>query len=170
MTDVRAAGSRAAGDAQPGTLRQRAYTGYRWLLILFLVAGAVQVFLAGLGVFHLHAYGLDAAGGDSALTPHRVLGSVMAGIALLILLFAVAARPGGWPIGLSATLAVLTSLVQSLLAGLADDHAVYGGLHALDGFGIIAIAAYLLYRARPGARRDDGQREGLPDREAQETR
>ena len=40
-------------------VRRGAAAGYRWLLLLFLVAGVVQIFLAGLGVFHLHAYGLD---------------------------------------------------------------------------------------------------------------
>ena len=169
MTDARTASSRGAGEAEPGTLRQRARAGYRWLLIVFLLAGAVQIFLAGLGVFHLHAYGLDAAAGDSALTPHRTLGFTMGGIAILILVLALLARAGRQAITLAVVLVVATSFVQSLLAGLADNHAVYGGLHALDGLLIIAIAGYLLYRAR--AARDDGQRrEGLPDREAQETR
>ena len=45
-------------------------------------------------------------------------------------------------------LVVLTSLMQSLLAGLADDHAVYGGLHAFDGLLILGIAAYLYVRSR----------------------
>jgi len=135
-------------------------------LLLFLVAGAVQIFLAGFGVFHLHAYGLDATAGDSALTPHRVLGNVMGGIAVFILVLALVARVGRLAITLAAALVVATAFVQSLLAGLADDHAVYGGLHALDGLLIIAIAAYLLYRARTGIRRDDGQRrEGLSDLE-----
>jgi len=45
-------------------------------------------------------------------------------------------------------LVVLPSLVQSLLAGLADDHAIYGCLHAFDGLLILGIAAYLYARAR----------------------
>ena len=45
-------------------------------------------------------------------------------------------------------LVVLTSLVQSLLAGLADDHAIYGGLHAFDGLLILGIAGYLYARSR----------------------
>jgi hypothetical protein len=167
MTDSRTV---VAGATEAGGSRRRAHAGYRWLLVVFLVAGGVQIFLAGFGVFHLHAYGLDATAGDSALTPHRVLGSVMAGIALLIVAFAVAARSGGRAIGLAVVLLAMTSLVQSLLAGLADDHAVYGGLHALDGLAIIAIAGYLLYSATR-TRRGGGQRgERLPDREARESR
>jgi hypothetical protein len=57
-------------------------------------------------------------------------------------------RPGGRAITGSAVLVVLTSLVQSLLAGLADDHAIYGGLHAFDGLLILGIAAYLYARPR----------------------
>jgi len=45
-------------------------------------------------------------------------------------------------------LVVLTSLVQSLLAGLAEDHALYGGLHAFDGLLILGIPAYLYLRSR----------------------
>ena len=42
-------------------------------------------------------------------------------------------------------LVVLTSLMQSLLAG---DHAIYGGLHAFGGLLILGIAAYLYARSR----------------------
>ena len=57
-------------------------------------------------------------------------------------------RPGARAISGSAVLVVLTSLVQSLLAGLADDHAIYGGLHAFDGLLILGIAGYLYARSR----------------------
>jgi hypothetical protein len=39
---------------------------------------------------------------------------------------------GGLAITGADVLVVLPSLMQSLLAGLADDHAMYGGLHAFD--------------------------------------
>ena len=136
-------GTRTAVTASDGALRRRATTGYRWLLLVFLVAGAVQIFLAGLGVFHLHDYGLEAAAGDSALAPHRELGFIMADIALLILLLALIARPGARKVILAAVLVLLTAFGQPLLAGLGDDSAVYGGLHALDGLLIIGIAGYL---------------------------
>ena len=50
-------------------------------------------------------------------------------------------RPGARAITGAAVLVVLTSLVQSLLAGLADDHAIHGGLHAFDGLLILGIVA-----------------------------
>ena len=57
-------------------------------------------------------------------------------------------RPGARAITGSAVLVVLTSLMQSLLAGLADDHAIYGSLHAFDGLLILGIAGYLYARFR----------------------
>jgi hypothetical protein len=72
----------------------------------------------------------------------------MAGLALLILVLAVIARPGARAIVGAAVLVLLTSLMQSLLAGLGEDHAAYGALHALDGLLILGIAGYLYARAR----------------------
>jgi hypothetical protein len=45
-------------------------------------------------------------------------------------------------------LVVLTSVMQILLAGLADDHAIYDGLDAFDGLLILGIAACLYARVR----------------------
>jgi hypothetical protein len=128
-------------------LRRGAFLGYQWLLLLFLLAGVVQIFLAGLGVFRLQDQGLIAEV-DSALAPHRDLGFTMAGIAVLVLVLALIARPGIRAIIGSAVLVLLTSLMQSLLAGLADSRAIYGGLHALDGLLIIGIAGYLYFWSR----------------------
>jgi hypothetical protein len=123
------------------------FRGYQWALLAFLLAGVAQIFLAGLGVFRLQDQGLAAAG-DSAFAPHRALGFAMAGIALIVLVLALVARPGTRAIIGSAVLVLLTSLMQSLLAGLADSHAVYGALHALDGLLILGIAGYLYARSR----------------------
>jgi len=46
-------------------------------------------------------------------------------------------RPGARAITGAAVLVVLPSLMQSLLAGLAGDHAIYGGLHAFEGLLIL---------------------------------
>ena len=127
--------------------RSGVFRGYQWALLAFLLAGVAQVFLAGLGVFSLQDQGLAAAG-DSAFAPHRTLGFAMAGIALLVLVLAAIARAGASAIIGSAVLVLLTSLMQSLLAGLADSHAVYGALHALDGLLILGIAGYLYARSR----------------------
>ena len=70
---------------------------------------------------------------------------------------ALTAWVGARAITLSAVLVLLTSFVQSLLAGLGEDTAVYGGLHALDGLLIIGIAGYL-YGSAIASRRGAGKR------------
>jgi hypothetical protein len=139
-----AAGTEQVTAAPITGVRRGALLAYRWALLAFLLAGVAQIFLAGLGAFRLQDQGLAAAG-DSAFAPHRALGFSMAGIALVILVLAVIARPGARAIAGSAVLVLLTSLVQSLLAGLGEDHAAYGALHALDGLLILGVAGYLLF-------------------------
>jgi hypothetical protein len=132
--------------ARPGT--RRAATAYRWALLVFLLAVAVQIFLAGLGVF---SYGNgDRAGGDHAFSAHQALGFGIAGASILLLVLAIAARAGKLALWLAGALVVQTCLLQSLLDGLGDDSAVFGGLHALDGLLIAASAGiqYVLARRR----------------------
>jgi hypothetical protein len=126
-------------------LRRAAQTGYRWLLLAFLVLGAVQIFLAGLGAFRIDNLGVS---GDTAFAPHRAVGFAMGGVALLILILALMARPGIRAVIGSALLFLLAVLVQSLLASLADNTVWFGGLHALDGLAILGIAAFLYLAAR----------------------
>ncbi len=116
---------------------------YRWGLLVFVAAGVVQIFLAGLGTFRL----LHGAG-DSAFDPHRMLGFAMAGIAIIVLIFTLIARPGARAIVGAVLLVPLTSFVRSLLAGLADGHVIFGALHAVDGLLILAIPACLYLWSR----------------------
>jgi hypothetical protein len=139
----------STGTQSPETtetgLRRAAQTGYRWLLLAFLVLGAVQIFLAGLGAFRIDNLGVS---GDTAFAPHRAVGFTMAGVALLILVLALIARPGVRAVVGSVLLFLLAVLVQSLLASLADNTVWFGGLHALDGLAILGIAAFLYLAAR----------------------
>lgn len=144
MTDNHAVatGTPDATATSGTTPRRGALLAYQWGLLVFLLAGATQIALAGLGAFTLESQG------DAAFAPHRALGFTMAGIAVIVLVLALIAQPGLRAIVLSAVLVLLTSLMQSLLAGLADDHAAFGALHAADGLLILAIPAYLYARAR----------------------
>ena len=72
----------------------------------------------------------------------------MGGIAVVILIAALIARPGILPTCLAGVLVLQTCLVQSLLASLADNTALYGGLHALDGLLALGIAGFLYASAR----------------------
>jgi hypothetical protein len=140
-----------ASDVQTGRrsgltgARRGALLAYRWLLLGFLLLGAVQIFLAGLGAFRLDNLNVS---GDTAFAPHRAVGFAMGGVALFILLLALIARAGAHAVVLSAVLFLLAFLAQSVLASLADHSVAFGGLHALDGLAILAIAAFLYVSAR----------------------
>ena len=115
------------------------------MLLAFLALGAVQIFLAGLGAFRIDNLGVS---GDAAFAPHRAVGFAMAGVALLILVLALLARPGVRAVIGSVILFLLVFLVQSLLVSLADNTVWFGGLHALDGLAILGIASFLYLAAR----------------------
>jgi hypothetical protein len=136
---------RTCDPSAPLGLRRGALTACRWLLLAFLLAGAGQIFLAGLGVFSLNGDGDDR---ESAFGPHRSLGGAIAGIAVVILILALITGPGRRAIILSGLLVLLTGFMQNLLAGLADNATVFGGLHVLDGLLILAIAGFLYASAR----------------------
>jgi hypothetical protein len=80
------------GQAATSGVRRAARTGYRWLLLVFLLAGAVQIFLAGLGVFSIGNG--DQAGGDHAFSAHQGLGFAIAGASILLPVLAIAAGAG----------------------------------------------------------------------------
>jgi Family of unknown function (DUF6220) len=140
MSESNATATDEQGTHGAPTARQDGVTRtiYRWGLLVFLAAGVVQIFLAGLGAFRL----LHGAG-DPALDPHRMLGFVMAGMAIVILILTLIARSGVRAIVGAVLLVFMTSFLQSLLAGLADDHVIFGALHATGGLLILAIPAYL---------------------------
>jgi hypothetical protein len=128
-------------------LRRGALIGYRWGLLAFLLLGVVQIFLAGLGIFSLHGQELGATG-ETAFNPHRSLGFGMGGLALIILILALIARPGARSIVLAVVMFLLAFLAQSILGGLGEDTPVFGGLHALDGLAILGIAGFLYRSSR----------------------
>ena len=148
-----AGGTVASGPAASGTVpseaaaRRPGMTVLHWSLAAFLLLGAVQIFLAGLGAFRT-----ETVGADTAFAAHRSFGFALAGAALVILVLALVARAGRVAVAGAAVMVVLTGFAQSLLAGLADHHALYGGLHAFDGLAILGVAAWLWARTRPRAR------------------
>jgi hypothetical protein len=122
--------------------RKGAFVAYRWALLVFLVLGVVQIFLAGTGVFSLHGREIGTAG-ETAFSPHRAVGFTMSAVSLVILILALVARPGNRHLIGAAVLFVLTGFAQSLFAGLGDNTAFFGGLHALDGVAVIGLAGFL---------------------------
>ena len=147
MKDDTAAGAATAPASSVTGIRRVAFRGYRSLLLAFLLLGAVQIFLAGLGVFKLDGQELGGTG-ETAFDPHRNLGYGMGLLALFILILAVTARLGARPIALSAALLLLIGLAQSTLASLGEDTPFFGGLHAADGLLILGLALFLHGSAR----------------------
>ena len=135
-----AANTQTASRSDLSALRRGAIIAYRWLILGFLLAGGIQIFLAGLGVFSFRDQ--DAAAGSSAFDAHQTLGFTMGGIAVVILIAALIARPGVLPTCLAGVLVLQTCL--------ADNTALYGGLHALDGLLTLSIAGFLYASARRG--------------------
>jgi hypothetical protein len=112
---------------------------------VFLAAGVVQIFLAGVGVFGLDGASLADA---TSFGPHRTWGFVMSGVALAVLVLAVVARAGVQAIVLAAVILLLTAVGQSLLAALGENSPLVGGLHALDGLVILGLAGFLFGSSR----------------------
>jgi len=138
------ASTELASTELASTGRRPAMRVYHWALGAFLLLLAAQIFLAGLGAFRT-----ETMGADSAFAPHRTLGFALGGAALVILVLALVARAGRAAAIGAAAMVVLINVAQSMLAELADDHALFGGLHAFDGLAIIGIAAWLWARSRP---------------------
>jgi hypothetical protein len=128
-TTPQVTGARAAAD-----------TVFAYLAALLVLGIIVQFFLAGLGVFGIDGKDLDKA---TSLDPHRALGHILAGIAILMFIAALVARTGKTKIWVSIVIALLAELVQSALAGGGEDHHWLGGLHALDGVIILGLAGWM---------------------------
>lgn len=124
------------------------YRAYHWVLGLFLFLGAVQIVLAGVGVFSLMSQN-----GGPGFEPHRTNGFIMSGIALVVVVLALLARAGTRSVVLAVVLFVLAAVGQSLLVGLGEGNAWVGGLHALDGLIIIGLAGYLFGSSADAVRR-----------------
>jgi hypothetical protein len=136
---------RATTPVDSRTSTAGAYRAYHWALGVFLVCGAVQVFLAGLGVF--------SQSGDPGIDPHRFFALVLAAVALVVVVLAAVARAGARIIGLCVLLFLLVFLLQGFLAVWGRDNAWFGALHALDGLLLIGLAGYLFATSGGAARR-----------------
>ena len=98
---------------------------------LFLLLAVLQFFLAGIGVFG------DGLGSDD-YTPHRIVGSLLIVVALVLVILAVVGRRPALPA--SGALLVLI-ILQSLLAVLGTETSSFiGALHPVNGLLILFVA------------------------------
>jgi hypothetical protein len=114
-------------------MARRALTGLAWL---FVLAVAVQFFLAGLGTL----------GGES-IEAHRIWGfSVMHLIPILMLIAGTAGKAGVPYVGLTVVLLVLV-FIQSLWADEGLDPQWLRSFHIFDALLIFGLGHYLAQRA-----------------------
>jgi hypothetical protein len=96
---------------------------------LFAACAAIQVFLAGLGVFD----------DPRAFITHREFGYAFGWLTLVVLVLALAGRLPRRITGMSALLLVLFAL-QSVFIALRADLPAVAALHPLNGFAILGLA------------------------------
>lgn len=128
-----------AADLEGG--RRLLLGAYHWLLRAFLVAGVVQLFLAGSGVFRADGPGRLAAAGT--LDPHRLLGSGLAVMSLALLVLAVLARPGTRLVRGTAVFTLTVFGLVPVAAALGEDAPWAAGLHPVLGVAALALGGWL---------------------------
>jgi hypothetical protein len=136
MTETTA--PKPSSRARPGP--HRAYTV---ALLVFLVDGVLQMMLAGYGAF---------ADGKDTFKAHEMNASLLAVLALVVVVLSIVAKEGSRTIGLAVALLLLTSPVQLLLANLGKDTAFFGALHALVGLLVLGLAGFMHGTAARGSR------------------
>jgi hypothetical protein len=126
---------------------RKAFVGLAALLMIALV---LQFFLAASGAF-------DTAPNDEAFKPHRSLGLLSVLLAVVVTVFAAAARLPGRLIGLSA-LVIGLGVLQPVIAAIAKSFGDAGetttagkfvfGLHAINGLAMMLVTRTVLMGAR----------------------
>jgi hypothetical protein len=99
---------------------------HRILALLFFAGGILQFLFAGYAVF-----------GGSGWDPHKVLGSVLTALALIVLILALVGRR---PALQSSAILFGLMIVQNLLGGFGTDAPVLGALHPLVGLAVLGAA------------------------------
>jgi hypothetical protein len=144
MEGIRSDAAHVQTSGLAAGIRAIAGAAYRWLIAVFVLTVVVEFFLAGAGAFGQKS---DVALGDQkSWDPHRALGYILIGGALLLLVVCLL----WWSerIWLMATflLAVLAFL-QSVLAHVGLHHRWVGALHPLNAIAILGLSGYLAHRA-----------------------
>jgi hypothetical protein len=141
MTDVAAGAHRANTTSDLTGGRRTTFTIAKALTALFVLGVVVNFFLAGLGTFGVKGH-IDDEKATSSFDPHRMVGSILTLISLLVLVFVAIARPGGRALKLAGALFVLM-ILQNVLAATGTSTHVLGAFHALNGLLILGVAGLL---------------------------
>src|SRR5215217_7694342 len=122
-----------------------ARTAYLAVSVLLVAGVAVQVFLAGLGVFDKPA----------SFETHRDFGYMLEVLPILLVIIGAVGRLGRRLIGLPALVFGLF-IVQSILIGVRGSAPAVAALHPVNGFLIALISVLVARWAWLGRRRDAG--------------
>ena len=121
---------------------RRAWQLYRVVVTLIAAAVLVEFFLVGRGVFGIR--GGAELEEQASLDPHRLLGNIIGGAALVLLVLAVVI----WDRRLIVWSAVITVLAAAVQRAVAlPEHPWVSGLHPVSGLAIFLIAGSLSHRA-----------------------
>jgi hypothetical protein len=120
----------------------KVYIGLSGLLILAIWAAFIA---AGAGVFELNGRNLAAKSFEdqSVLDAHRLIGSLVGLLVLLLLITVIVARPGRNLLIGTIVLFVL-AIAQSVFAGIGEDHSWGGALHVFNA-GVILVFTFWLH-------------------------
>lgn len=132
------------GDMRDGTSRPLLTVLY-YSSMVFVAAVVVQFYLAGAGIFRVTGPVHDA----TSLDPHRLLGNILAVLALLLLVVTLIARPNRRMVGTSIALFVLTA-GEGFLAGTGDSLPYLAAFHLVVAAAILGAGINLLMSARRG--------------------
>lgn len=130
--------TQARAHATESGARQTATMIVRYGAMVFGVVVLVQFYLAGSGIFAATGPVKQAA----SLDPHRMLGDILAVLALLLLVGAIVARPGRRVLTTVIVLFVLTG-IEGLVAIIGTSTPAVGGLHPVIAAVIFALTALI---------------------------
>ncbi|HEV3356571.1 MAG TPA: DUF6220 domain-containing protein [Pseudonocardiaceae bacterium] len=112
--------------------------------MVFGTAVLVQFYLAGSGIFAATGPVKDA----NSLDAHRLFGNILAGLALIVLIIAIVARPPARVLIATIAMLVLTA-VEGLIAGLDDTSPYLAALHPVVAAVILGLAFVIPLWIRP---------------------
>lgn len=139
--------SEKTAPASASGMRQTSGKLLRYGAMLFGTGVIVQFYLAGSGIFAAKGPVSDA----SSLDAHRLLGNILAVLALLLLITMIMARPARRVVITVVVLFVLTG-VEGLIAGTGDSAPYFAALHPVIAAVILGLAALIpIWVPRSGA-------------------
>jgi hypothetical protein len=131
--------------SQTTTPRRGALQALRISSMVFGTAVIVQIYLAGTGIF---GAGLSPIGKASSLDAHRLFGNILGGLALIVLIIAIIARPPARVLIATIVMLVLTG-VEGLIAGLGKTSAYLAAFHPVVAVIILGLAFVIPLWIRP---------------------